>query len=47
LLRRACGKLLWHFPANEAWKESPMTYLAGGQQFVAVAGGGNVLAFGL
>ena len=41
------GKLLWHFPANTTWRGSPMTYLAGGQQFVAIAGGGNILAFGL
>jgi alcohol dehydrogenase (cytochrome c) len=41
------GKLLWHFPANTSWGGSPMTYLAGGQQFVAIAGGGTVFAFGL
>ena len=41
------GKLLWHFPANASWTGSPMTYLAGGQQFVAIAGGGTVFAFGL
>ena len=41
------GKLLWHFPANTTWRASPMTYMIDGQQFVAVAGGGNVFAFGL
>lgn len=41
------GKLLWHFPANASWTGSPMTYLAGGRQFVAIAGGGTVFAFGL
>jgi alcohol dehydrogenase (cytochrome c) len=41
------GKLLWHFPANTTWRGSPMTYLAGAQQFVAIAGGGNIIAFGL
>ena len=41
------GKLLWHFPANTAWRGSPMTYMIDGQQFVAIAGGGNVFAFGL
>jgi PQQ-dependent dehydrogenase (methanol/ethanol family) len=41
------GKLLWHFQASENWKASPMTYLAGGKQYVAVASGANVLVFGL
>jgi alcohol dehydrogenase (cytochrome c) len=41
------GKLLWHFQTNELWKASPMTYVAGGKQYVAVAAGGNVLAFSL
>jgi alcohol dehydrogenase (cytochrome c) len=41
------GKLLWHFPANVSWGGSPMTFLTGGQQFVAIAGGGTVFAFGL
>ena len=41
------GKLLWHFQTNENWKASPMTYLAGGKQYVAVAAGSNVLVFGL
>ena len=43
----ADGKTLWHFHTNEAWKASPMTYLAGGKQFVAVASGNTVLAFAL
>jgi alcohol dehydrogenase (cytochrome c) len=41
------GKLLWHFQTNELWKASPMTYLAGGKQYVAVAAGSNVFAFAL
>ncbi len=41
------GKLLWHFPANTTWRGSPMTYMVGDQQFIAIAGGGNILAFGL
>ena len=41
------GQLLWHFPANASWKGSPMTYTAGGRQFIAVAGGANVFAFAL
>jgi len=41
------GKLVWHFQTSEGWKASPMTYIAGGKQYVAVAAGGNVVAFGL
>jgi alcohol dehydrogenase (cytochrome c) len=41
------GKLLWSFAANQLWKASPMTYLADGKQYVAIAAGSNVVAFGL
>jgi alcohol dehydrogenase (cytochrome c) len=41
------GKLLWSFPTNEAWRASPMTYLLDGKQYIAVASGSNILAFGL
>jgi len=40
------GELLWYFHTNELWKASPMTYVAGGKQYVAVAAGSNILAFG-
>jgi PQQ-dependent dehydrogenase (methanol/ethanol family) len=43
----ATGKYLWHFDANQPWKGSPMTYTIGGQQYVAIAAGSNVLAFGI
>lgn len=39
------GVLLWHFPANQLWKASPMTYVVDGKQYVAVAAGGDILAF--
>jgi len=41
------GKLLWTFPANQLWKSSPMTYLADGKQYVAIAAGSNIVVFGL
>ena len=41
------GEPLWHFHANDRWRASPMTYLAGGRQFVAVAAGFNIIAFAL
>ena len=41
------GAPLWHMQFNTGWKASPMTYAAKGEQLVAVADGGNVVAFGL
>ena len=41
------GKTLWHFPTNVRMKASPMTFLLGGKQYVAVAAGPNILCFGL
>jgi alcohol dehydrogenase (cytochrome c) len=41
------GKPLWSFPANASWKASPMTYMFDGKQYVAVAAGGNIIAFGI
>jgi alcohol dehydrogenase (cytochrome c) len=41
------GKPLWHFHTNTLWKASPMTYMVNGKQFVAVAAGSAVIAFGL
>jgi hypothetical protein len=39
--------LLWHFQTSDLWKASPMTYMAGGKQYVAVAAGNHILAFSL
>lgn len=41
------GKTLWHFDTNVVMKASPMTYLAGGKQYIAVAAGSSILCFGL
>lgn len=41
------GKTLWHFATGQAWKASPMTYMAKGRQYVAIAAGGHVMAFRL
>ena len=43
----ATGKTLWYFPTGQAWKASPMTYIVNGRQYVAIAAGGNILAFAL
>ena len=41
------GKPLWSFATNQVWKASPMTYMFDGKQYVAVAAGGNIIAFGI
>ncbi|HTS66317.1 MAG TPA: PQQ-binding-like beta-propeller repeat protein [Candidatus Acidoferrales bacterium] len=41
------GKVLWSFPTNQLWKASPMTYSMDGRQYIAVASGPNVIAFGV
>ena len=41
------GAPLWSFPTNQNWKASPMTYTFDGKQYVAVAAGGTIIAFGL
>ena len=41
------GKPLWSFPTNQLWKASPMTYVFDGKQYVAVAAGATIIAFGI
>ena len=41
------GNPLWHFQTSEAFRASPMTYMAEGKQYVAIAAGSNVIAFAL
>ena len=41
------GKTLWRVPLNATIKTSPMTFASGGQQFVVLAVGSNILCFGL
>ncbi len=43
----ANGKPLWSFKTNQNWKASPMTYSFDNKQFVAVASGSAIIAFGL
>jgi alcohol dehydrogenase (cytochrome c) len=35
------------FPTNHTWKASPMTYVFDGKQYVAVAAGSSIIAFGI
>jgi alcohol dehydrogenase (cytochrome c) len=41
------GDTVWSFPTNHTWKASPMTYMFDGRQYIAVAAGGNIMAFGI
>jgi alcohol dehydrogenase (cytochrome c) len=41
------GRPLWSFQTNALWKASPMTYMFDNKQYVAVAAGSNIIAFGL
>ena len=41
------GEPLWHFQANQDWKASPMTYMVGGRQYVAIASGMGFWSFAL
>lgn len=41
------GETLWKFPTNVRMKASPITFVAGGKQYIAVAAGPNILCFGL
>ncbi|MGA3041763.1 MAG: PQQ-binding-like beta-propeller repeat protein [Bryobacteraceae bacterium] len=41
------GAPLWHMQLNAEWKASPMTYLSRGRQYIAIAAGANIVAFGL
>ncbi len=41
------GKPVWHFESGQTWRASPMTYMAGGRQYVVLAGAGGIFAFAL
>ena len=41
------GKQLWRFPTNVRMKAPPMTFSFGGNQYVVIAAGPNILCFGL
>jgi alcohol dehydrogenase (cytochrome c) len=41
------GRPLWHFQTSQSLRASPMTYMFDNKQFVALASGSNIIAFGL
>ena len=41
------GVVLWQFPTNQVWKASPMTYVFDNRQYVAIAAGQSIVAFGV
>jgi alcohol dehydrogenase (cytochrome c) len=46
-LDAASGKILWHFQCGASVYASPMTYAIDGRQYVAIAAGTTLFAFGL
>ena len=40
------GKILWSMETNQTWRASPMTYSFDGKQYIAVASGSNIIAYG-
>lgn len=43
----ADGRILWQFQTSNYWNASPMTYVFDQRQYVAVANGSSIIAFGL
>jgi alcohol dehydrogenase (cytochrome c) len=43
----ATGRSLWHFNTGQAMHASPMSYAVNGEQYVAIAAGGDVFSFAL
>ena len=41
------GAPLWSFQTSQIWKASPMTYMFDNAQYIAVASGSSIIAFGL
>jgi alcohol dehydrogenase (cytochrome c) len=41
------GKILWQFDTSAAFKASPVTYEFDGKQYIAIASGQNIIAFGV
>jgi alcohol dehydrogenase (cytochrome c) len=41
------GIPVWHFETGQSWRASPMTYMAGGTQYVVLAGQGGIFSFAL
>jgi alcohol dehydrogenase (cytochrome c) len=41
------GVPVWHFETGQQWRASPMTYMVGGAEYVALAGAGGILSFAL
>jgi alcohol dehydrogenase (cytochrome c) len=46
-LDAATGAPLWRLSAGQNWQASPMTYMVGGKQYIALAGPAGIFAFAL
>ncbi len=41
------GLAVWHFETGQGFRASPMTYMVGGRQYMALAGDGGIFSFAL
>ncbi len=41
------GEILWNYPTNQVWKASPMSYMFDNKQYIGVAVGTTITAFGV
>jgi alcohol dehydrogenase (cytochrome c) len=41
------GNALWHFNTGQTMHASPMSYMVGGEQYVAIAAGSDIFSFSL
>ena len=41
------GKVLWKFNTGQRWRAGPMTYMVDGEQYIGMAAGPMIIAFGL
>ncbi|HXS93002.1 MAG TPA: PQQ-binding-like beta-propeller repeat protein [Candidatus Limnocylindrales bacterium] len=46
-LDETTGVPVWHFETGQNWRASPMTYMVGGRQYIALAGDGGIFSFAL
>lgn len=44
-LNAVSGELAWHFDAGQNWQASPMTYMVGGKQYIALSGPAGIFSF--
>ena len=41
------GASVWHFETGQNWRASPMAYMVGGKEYIALAGQDGIFSFAL